>query len=148
MRTLVSRVTALAAVAVALAAAPAPAAAQEFVVIVNAANPVSSLTRGEVSKLFLRKVDHWQNGESVLPVDLAQGQPTRESFTKQVHGKSVNAVLAYWQQQIFSGRSMPPVEKPSDEEVAAYVRANPDAIGYVSAAYRLGGGVKAVTVTN
>ena len=60
--------------------------------------------------------------------------------------KSVSAVKSYWQQQIFSGRGVPPTERSTDSEVLAYVRSNPNAIGYVSSAAALGGSVKVVTV--
>ena len=45
----------------------------------------------------------------------------------------ISAVESYWQQQIFAGKEVPPAAKPSDEEVLAYVRSTPGAIGYVSA---------------
>jgi ABC-type phosphate transport system substrate-binding protein len=38
----------------------------------------------------------------------------------------------YWQQMIVSGRGVPPA-KTSDQDVLAYVKANPGAIGYVGA---------------
>ena len=56
----------------------------------------------------------------------------RGSFSKAIHGKSVSAVKAYWQQRVFSGRDVPPLEKDSDASVVNYVRNNPGAIGYVS----------------
>ena len=49
-----------------------------------------------------------------------------------VLGKTVSAVKSYWQQQIFAGREVPPVEKTSDAEVIAFVKANRGAVGYVS----------------
>lgn len=120
--------------------------AQEFIVVVNASNPVTALPKDQVSKLFLKKLVHWDNGQQVAPVDLPEGSPLRDAFCRAVHGKSVLAVKAYWQQQIFSGRDVPPPEKTSDADVLAYVRANRNAIGYVSTKAELGSGVKAVTV--
>jgi hypothetical protein len=58
----------------------------------------------------------------------------------------VSAVESYWQQAIFSGRSVPPLEKASDAEVLAFVRANPGAVGYVSGGADLGASVKELTV--
>ena len=100
--------------------------------VVNSENPVSSLSRDEASKLFLKKVRTWEHGVTVLPVDLVSSLPVREEFTREIHGKSVSAVKNYWQQQIFSGRNTPPPEKSSDAEVIAYVKSSPGAIGYVS----------------
>jgi len=54
-------------------------------------------------------------------------------------------VKSYWQQQIFSGRDVPPVEKSSDAQVVAFVKQNPGAIGYVAEGTDTAG-TKVVTV--
>ena len=125
-----------------------PAAAQQggYVVIVNEANGVAALSSEELSRIFLKKANRWQNGLDVVPVDLPESAPAREAFSVGVHRKTVGAVRAFWQQQIFSGRAVPPAEKASDEEVVAYVRATPGAIGYVSGGAPLGAGVRRLQV--
>ena len=62
-------------------------------------------------------------------------------------GRSVSAVRAYWQQQIFSGRNVPPVERPSDAEVLTFVKEHPNAIGYVSASTPAIDGTKTLPVS-
>jgi hypothetical protein len=54
------------------------------------------------------------------------------AFTREVLGKSIAAVKAYWQQQIFSGRAVPPPEESSDDRVARFVSEHPLGVGYVS----------------
>jgi len=103
-----------------------------FKVIVNPDTDVSSLTKKQVSRLFLKKVKTWDNDVKVVPVDLPSMADVRGEFSKEIHGKSVSAVKAYWQQRVFSGRDVPPPEKESDASVVAFVRNNPGAIGYVS----------------
>jgi ABC-type phosphate transport system substrate-binding protein len=110
----------------------AAGAADSYRVVVNSGNPVTSLDRREVSALFLRRSTRWEDGTPVLPVD-GPDSPARESFSKDVHGKKAAAVKSHWVQIIFSGRGVPPPQKGSDEEVIAYVKARPGAIGYVSA---------------
>jgi ABC-type phosphate transport system substrate-binding protein len=124
-----------------------PAQRTGFAVIVNAANPVTSLTREQVSRYFLRKSRSWPAGGPVEPVDLPESSPVRDAFSRAVHGRSVTAVKTYWQQQIFSARSTPPTEMRGDGDVVAHVRANPGAIGYVAAGAPLGAGVRAVAIT-
>jgi ABC-type phosphate transport system substrate-binding protein len=109
-----------------------PAWADDFKVVVNASNPVDAMSRAEVSQLFLKKVTRWPGGE-VVHVAEPGSAAVRETFYRKVAGKSLSAVKSYWNQLIFSGREVPPVEKASDEDVVAFVRANPDAVGYVSA---------------
>lgn len=122
-----------------------PVQAQEVVVVVNDANPVSALTVDKASQMFLKKLTKWDYGVAVQPVDLDNGQ-TRERFSKKVHKRSSTAVRSYWQQQIFAGKNVPPSEKQTEADVLEYVRAHPGAIGYVSAKAELIPGVKAVSL--
>lgn len=108
------------------------ALAAGFKVIVNPANPITSVTKKDLSALLLKKTPKWQDGVPVAAVDQTERSSVRELFTSSVHGKTVNAVKSYWQQQIFSGRDVPPVEKSSDADVVAFVKANRGAVGYVS----------------
>ena len=139
----------LLALATALAGA-GRAHAQEapYRIIVNSKNPVASLPRDDVSKMFMKKILAWPSGETVQPVDQAEDTDVRRVFSKRVLGRDVAAVKGYWQQAIFTGRSFPPVEKASDGDVAAFVASTPSAIGYVSSVALLPGGVKVVKVEN
>ena len=143
-----SHVAALCLIAnVALFVTARPAAAQGgYVVIVNPENPATSLSQEAVARLFLKKVARWTSGEPVQPVDLAEASELRDLFTKTILGRSVAAVKSYWQQQIYSGRGVPPVEKANEAEVIAFVRSNPGAIAYVSATAAQAHGVRAVSV--
>ena len=132
----------------ALALAPPEAQGQNgFRVIVNTANPVDSMSRNEVSDLFLKRMTRWDDGRRVLPVDQNVTSSVRARFSKRIHRRSVPAVKNYWQQQIFAGRDVPPPEKASDREVVAYVESNPGAIGYVTADVNLSS-VKVLKVEN
>jgi ABC-type phosphate transport system substrate-binding protein len=137
----------LLAAALALLLAPLATFAEDLPVqvIVNDSSSVSSLSKDEVSRLFLKKVTRWDNGTPVLPVDLPAASRVRADFSDKLLGKSTAAVDALWRQKIFSGAAVPPIEKGSEEDVIAYVRATPGAIGYVSKAAALSG-VKAVTI--
>lgn len=120
------------------------AAEERYVVIVNAANPVTSLSKDELSRIFLKKTSAWGNGSRVLPADLVASSKVRARFSQDVHGKDTAAIKAYWQKMIFSGRGIPPAELASSAEVVAFVAANRGAIGYVSEDASLGGTVKAI----
>ena len=134
-------------VAATLVCAPALRAQDaRFRVVVNAANPVSSISRDELSRLFLKKVTTWSSGRPVMLVDQTEASPVRREFTKTVHRKEVSSVKSYWQTMIFAGRAIPPSEKPSDAEVIAFVGSNPNAIGYVSADAPIGSGLRVVAI--
>ena len=133
-----------------LAAVTRPVAAQfgppGYVVIVNEANGSSGIDAEELGRMFLKKTQKWQSGLDVVPVDLPATSPSRKAFTSDVLGRSVSAVQAFWQQQVFSGRAVPPAEKSSEDQVVAFVRATPGAVGYVSTATALAAGVKRLQV--
>ncbi len=112
--------------------APAPVR-----IIVNATNPVTSMTRSRIAKLFLKKTTKWDDGSKVLPVDQDQESPVRSDFSDVILNKSIAQVSSYWQQQIFSGRSMPPPVLVSDQAVAEFVKSNAGAIGYVSVSFEI-----------
>lgn len=132
-----------------LLSAPVASAQQSagYNIVVNAANPTSSLTSEQVSRLLLKRETKWQNGQTVLPVDLPYTSPVRERLTRALHGKSVEEMKAYWQQMIFSGRAVPPLEQTSDREVLDYVRANVNAIGYVASDTPVGANIKVLMIS-
>jgi ABC-type phosphate transport system substrate-binding protein len=138
----------IAGAALLLAVTMAPLRAQDTAlrVIVHAGNPVTSLLRAELSDFFLKKVAAWKGGSPVVPVDQTESNDVRKLFSKRVLGRDVQAVKGYWQQAIFAGKNFPPLEKASDAEVAAFVAANPNAIGYVSVGAVLPGTVKVIRV--
>jgi ABC-type phosphate transport system substrate-binding protein len=120
--------------AASIAGAARSASAQDgFVVIVNAANPVTSLRHTELSKMFLRKQSTWAGGQRVEPVDQIASSVTRRRFSDSVHGMDVPSVKSYWQQIVFSGRGEPPPERTSDADVVAFVQGHVNAIGYIRA---------------
>ena len=111
----------------------------EPVIIVNAMNTMSTIDRKSVVQFFLKKKTRWPNGELVLPADLGEASGVRESFSDRVLGRSVSEVKNYWQRNIFSGHKVPPPEFEREDEVAAYVREHPGAVGYVSETSKAGG---------
>ena len=118
-----------------------------FLVVVSDQNSVASVSRVLVSRFFLKKASRWDSGALALPVDLPADSPVRDAFSRKVLAKSVSSVKAYWQQQIFSGRDIPPPEKPAEADVLEFVKANAAAIAYVSPAAVLPRGVRVLTVT-
>jgi ABC-type phosphate transport system substrate-binding protein len=127
--------------ALSAAAAPLALAAEPdgFRVVVHPSNKGAlALTRAQVSQIFLKKTTRWPDARRILPVEPAD-LDTRERFARKVHSKSALAVKSFWNQQIFAGREVPPLEKATDGEVLAYVKANAEAIGYVSPSADVGG---------
>jgi ABC-type phosphate transport system substrate-binding protein len=133
--------------AVLVCAADAGAEETPYKLIVHQSNPLTAVSREELSKIFLKKTRRWPDNRPAQPVDLNDASPVRARFSRDVHDRALSAVLAYWRQKIFSGAGVPPPEKRSDAEIIAYVSANPNAVGYVSAATALTVDVKVLEVT-
>ncbi|HET7457087.1 MAG TPA: hypothetical protein VFJ74_05470 [Gemmatimonadaceae bacterium] len=135
----------------ALAISPHGASAQNaapFRIIVNASNPVATITKEQAAKLFFKKQRAWPSGEAAVPVDLTEQSPARQAFSTQVLGKDAAAMKGYWQQMIFTGKGVPPLEKATEAEAIAFVAATPGAVGYVAPGTPLPAGVKTVSVQN
>ena len=123
-----------------------PAQAQGYRVVVNASNPTSALSKEDLARVYLKKQTTWKSGGSVAVVDQSPRAAVRAQFSMQVLGRDVPTMKNYWQQSLFSGRGVPPIEQPSDEQVLSFVASNQGAIGYVSANAQLPSGVKAVEI--
>ena len=131
--------------ALALVAVARPVQAQAFKIIAHEGVAESELPKDVVAKLFLKQTLKFPSGTVAKPVDLVKTSAVRAQFSTAILGRPISAVETYWQQQIFAGKEVPPAAKASDEEVLAYVRATPGAIGYVSAGASTSG-VKVITV--
>ena len=116
-------------------------------VVVNEANPVTSLSSREVSQLFLKKKDRFEGGFRAIPVDQTLESAVRESFSKKVLKREASAIQGYWMKMVFSGLGVPPQELRSDAEVLDFVAHNVGAIGYVAATAPAVGSVKTLTIT-
>lgn len=117
-----------------------------FRVIVHRENPVSSITRAELSAIYLRRLRSWPGGEEIVPVDQPASSRVRERFSRRIHGKSVAYVTRYWQRVTFSGRGVPPVKVRSSEEVIELVKKKRGAIGYIDRDVTAGDEVKVIEV--
>jgi len=131
-----------------LALASAVSAAEPFKVIVNADNPVASISKATLRDYFLGKATRWPTGPAVKPIDLPESSGVRETFSDEVLGKTVGAVRSQWLSTVFAGRGTPPVQLGTEQEVISAVRSSENAIAYVSASAALGSGVKAIPVTD
>lgn len=110
------------------------------VVIVNAQSPVASLTKAQAEQIFMGKSTSMPGGGAAVPVDNAA---LRETFYKNLTGKSGEQVKAHWAKLEFTGMGKAPAELGGGKAVSDQVAKNPSGIGYVDKA-DVGAGVKAV----
>ena len=103
--------------------------------VVVSANPqlggTQTLTPRELTQIFWRKKQYWQNGIRVHAVNLHAEHPLRLMFSKAVLDSLPSEQSDYWNGLYFHGIT-PPYSVQSEEAVLRYVSSTKGAIGYVS----------------
>lgn len=109
------------------------AAETPYQIIVNPANRIDAVDRDFVRNAFLKKVATWRNDTTIRPANLSRRFPLRDRFAREVLKKTPVQLKSYWNQQVFSGKGVPPPEFHSEAAVISYVLSNRGAIGYLPA---------------
>lgn len=109
-------------------------AAAEVVVVVSPQNPTTTLSRSEVSNIFLGKINRFPNGQPAVPIDQPEDSRQRKDFYRDVSNKQPADIKAYWSRMIFTGRGQPPMVVEGDEQVKKSLTGRPDGIGYIDRA--------------
>lgn len=109
---------------------------RELVVIVNKANAVGSITRAELSSIYLGKRKTWATGEIVKPCDLQEPGVEEEQtamghFSVRYINKDLSSLKNYWIKMIFSGKGDPPPLLKKVEDVIRFVSEDPGSLGYL-----------------
>lgn len=107
---------------------------QAQVVIVSVKNPISKLTKEQVSQIFLGQAKTFITGGTAEPLDLPEGAEIRNAFYQKTLNKPSAQMKAFWAKMEFSGNSRAP-KALSAEEVVKLVASNPKFIGYVDASF-------------
>lgn len=90
------------------------------------------LSVDQLAQIYLRRKQHWENGEIIVPLNLASGLPQRAQFSLRVLRQSEARLADYWNRRYFDG-VMPPATLASVAAMRRYVAADRRAIGYVPA---------------
>jgi ABC-type phosphate transport system substrate-binding protein len=109
----------------------AGAANAEVVAVVSANSAVTTLSKVQITDIFLGKTVRFPNGNAALPVDQAEGSPARDEFYARFTGKSAGQLKAHWSKIIFTGRGRPPKTVPSTLALKKLVAESPSTIGYI-----------------
>lgn len=107
-------------------------AGADVVVVVSAQNPVETLSRAELTDIYLGRMNRFPNGTPVTPIDQREGTPTHSEFYRRYLGQAPAQIKAHWSKLIFTGRGQPPKAVSSDDTAADIVAESPHAIGYLA----------------
>ncbi len=106
----------------------------EVVVVVSANSPITSLSKGQVAKIFLGKSRRFPDGSRAVPLNQSEGNLERDAFYQLVSGKSPAQIKAHWSKLIFTGRGQPPKEATGNDAVKQLLTKNGVNIGYIDRA--------------
>lgn len=109
-------------------------AAADVVIIVSANNPATTLSRNDVSNIFLGKTNRFPNGAQAVPIDQPEGSTQRLEFYRDISDKQPAEIRAHWSKMIFTGRGQPPKVASDDEQVKNTLASQPGGIGYIDPA--------------
>jgi ABC-type phosphate transport system substrate-binding protein len=106
-------------------------ATADVVAVVSSNNANTTLSKAQVTDIFLGKISHFPNGALAVPIDQAVGSLAREEFYVSYAAKSSAQITSYWAKIIFTGRGQPPKAVANSVEVRRLLAANPQAISYI-----------------
>jgi hypothetical protein len=121
---------AIAAVGVALGLGRNVVCAQ-VVAVVSSTSPITTLTRSQVTDIFLGKRARFPDGSLAVPIDLTEGTAAHDEFYSRIADMSPAQVKAFWSKLIFTGRGQPPISATTSVEAKKMLLANPNAISYM-----------------
>jgi len=103
----------------------------DVVVVVDAKSGVERLTLDEVINIFLGRHRKLPTGVAALPIDQPIAGGLRAEFYRKLADKDLAEINAYWARLYFSGKTRPPLQANSANEVFAHVVGNPGGVGYL-----------------
>jgi ABC-type phosphate transport system substrate-binding protein len=99
-------------------------------IIVHPSN-ANTLSKPDVTRLFLGKLTHYPDGSDAIPVEQKGSSSIHAEFAANILNKSTQQLKAYWAQQLFTGKGKPPKTVASSADVKKLVAENPALIGYI-----------------
>lgn len=103
----------------------------EPVVIGNLSSGVKSLTLEEVRALYLGQTRTLRDAGSVDLADRQSDSAIFREFYEKVTEKDSRQIKALWAKLGFMGKAKPPKVFDSDEDIKAWIKKHPNAIGYI-----------------
>lgn len=108
-----------------------PGLLADVLVVTGAKSPSTTLSRNQVSDVFLGKVVSLPDGSSAAPIDQPESSPLRDEFYSKVANKSAAQAKAHWAKLYFTGRGVPPREGTDSNNIKRILNSTPGSIGYI-----------------
>ena len=103
----------------------------QTVVVVAKNSVIEQLNDRQIANIFLARTKHFPNGEKASPMELKHNE-MRASFYRQISGKTLNQLNAYWTTLVFTGKGKPPRPYSDSRDLLEKFNRQPGAITYLS----------------
>jgi ABC-type phosphate transport system substrate-binding protein len=114
-----------------LLAASTWAGAGGWVVVGNPKAGIARLTQDEVINIYLGRYRRLASGITAEPIDQSADSTLKVQFYRQLVGKSLAEINAYWARLVFSGKTQPPRVVTGSDEAIQRVARHPGALAYI-----------------
>lgn len=103
----------------------------DVVAVVSSNSAVTTLSKKQISDIFLGKSARFPDGHPAIPLDQAEGTAVRDEFYASFTGKSAAQIKAHWSKILFTGRGQPPKVASNSDQIKQLLARSPSAIGYI-----------------
>jgi ABC-type phosphate transport system substrate-binding protein len=104
----------------------------DVVAVVSSNSAITTLSKNQISDIFLGRSARFPDGRPAVPLDQAEGTALRDEFYANFTGKTAAQMKAYWSKILFTGRGQPPKAVSDNGQVKQWLATNPSAIGYIA----------------
>jgi hypothetical protein len=122
-----TRRCARAALVLTVVAASRPASAGGFLMLVNRANPVASISRADLKRTISGAIKQWDNG-AVVQLGVIAGDVPETQYLASLLDMTPRDLMARIQEQVFKGELRRPVLLRSSADCAAFARSKAGAL--------------------
>jgi len=123
----------LATTALALTPGPSEAQGDRVMAVLNARNPTQSVSKAEMKSIYLGTTAFWHGVVPMKVYARPVDSPAGNALLSGVLGMNGQRFTAHWQSRELAGQGVAPPMLHSVDDIAAQVKANPGAIGFILA---------------
>jgi len=106
-------------------------AGAESLLVANFSVSESSVSKGDVKRIFLGKKVKWSDGQKIHAVILTSGA-VHEDFIKKYIAKTAYSLSLFWKMAIVTATGIPPKSFNNESDLLKYVAETKGAVGYIS----------------
>ncbi len=105
----------------------------DIVVVVNPDNPIHSLSKKDIQRLFLGRLHKFPDSDmKVEPIDNSENSDDYDNFYSNVINMNKSKLKRYRAHYLFSGKGRLPTQIKSTQKIVKYVSTTKNAIAYMN----------------